>query len=242
MNRTSIRCATVTFALYWNSINWKKVEREVFSLQRRIVKAVKEKRFNKVKVLQRILTHSFHAKLLAVKRVTQNKGKRTAGIDKVLWNTASQKMEAAKSLILKGYKAKPLRRKLIPKKNGKYRALGIPTMKDRAMQSLFKMALEPVAETLADPNSYGFRQDRCCADAIEQCFIALKWGYSAKWVLEADIKACFDWIEHDWLLKNIPIDLHVLTQWLKCGFMQNKKLFPTKAGTPQGGVMTPLTQ
>ena len=105
--------------------------------------------------------------------------------------------------------------------------------------SLYLLCLEPISETLADPNSYGFRPYRACRDAIAQCFCALKGKYSARWILDADIKACFDWINHDWLLENIPMDNQILRQWLKCGFMQQRKLFPTTNGTPQGGVASP---
>ena len=111
---------------------------------------------------------------------------------------------------IKGYKAEPLKRKSIPKKNGKLRHLGIPTMRDRAIQALFKSGLEPIAETTADINSYGFRPKRSCADAIEQCHNVLAKGYSAEWVLEADIKGCFDNISHEWILQHIPLNKKVL--------------------------------
>jgi RNA-directed DNA polymerase len=139
----------------------------------RIAKATQEGRHNRAKALQWLLTHSFHAKALAVKRVVQNDGKRTAGVDKVIWKTSKQKIEAVKSLQRCGYQPQPLRRIYIPKKNGKQRPLGIPTMRDRAMQALYAMALEPIAETTADPNSYGFRAKRSTADAIGHCFYAL---------------------------------------------------------------------
>jgi RNA-directed DNA polymerase len=99
--------------------------------------------------------------------------------------------------------------------------------------------VQPVAETTADSNSYGFRFYRACRDAISQCFCALAKSYSPKWILDADIKACFDWIDHDWLMDNILIDKKMLSQWLKCGFIQHRKLYPTKAGTPQGGIISP---
>ena len=139
----------------------------------RIAKAVKEEDYGRVKALQWILTHSFYAKALAVKRVTSNKGKNTPGIDGVLWKTAKAKMEAVLSLRQHGYKAQPLKRIYIPKKNGKLRPLSIPTMHDRAMQALYKLALAPVAETTADRNSYGFRENRSCADAVAAAFNAL---------------------------------------------------------------------
>ena len=154
------------------------------------------------KSLQWILGHSYSAKLLAVKRVTSSKGAKTPGVDREIWKTPAQKMKGALSLIRKGYKAHPLLRVLIPKKNGKDRPLGIPTVKDRAMQALYLLTLEPIAETTADANSYGFRYFRACRDAMAQCFCSLAKSHSPKWVLEADITACFDGIDHNWLLEN----------------------------------------
>ena len=150
-------CAPADRAQSWESIDWKKAEAYVKKLQMRIVKAQKDGHYNKVKTLQWLLTHSFYAKALAVKRVTSNKGKNTAGVDHELWKTPKGKFEAIEKLKRRGYKPQPLRRVYIPKKNGKLRPLSIPTMTDRAMQTLYKFALEPLAETLADPNSYGFR-------------------------------------------------------------------------------------
>ncbi len=205
----------------------------------RIAKAVKDGKWGKAKILQRILVRSHAARMLAVKRVTSNKGKRTAGVDGILWTTPRQKILAVDTLHRHGYRPRPLRRIYIPKKNGKKRPLGIPTMRDRAMQALYKMALEPVAETLADPNSYGFRPYRSCADAIAQCFLCLSKDDSARWVLEADINACFDEISHEWLLKHIPMDKRVLRQWLKAGYIEEDSLCPTRSGTPQGGIVSP---
>ena len=139
----------------------------------------------------------------------------------------------------KGYKAKPLKRKTIQKKNGKPRHLGIPTIKDRAMQALFKLGLEPIAETTADLNSYGFRPKRSCADAIEQCHNVLGKLTSAEWVFEADIKGCFDNISHQWVAQNIPMDKKILKQWLNAGYIDKKNWFPTEKGTPQGGIISP---
>ena len=154
--------------------------------------ATQEGKWGKVKALQRLLTHSFSGKALAVKRVTENQGKRTPGVDGKLWSTPASKMEGIKSLRQHGYRAQPLRRIHIPKTNGKKRPLGIPTMGDRAMQALYKLALDPIAETTGDPNSYGFRKGRAPADAIQQCFILLCRKNSAQWILEGDIKSCFD--------------------------------------------------
>ena len=239
MNRNN-RCALETNVIIWQSIDWKKVKREVKSLQSRIVKAIKEGRHNKAKALQWMLTHSLSAKLLAVKRVTENTGKRTAGVDGIIWKTINLKMDAVRTLKRNGYKASPLKRVYILKKNGKKRPLGIPTMKDRAMQALYLMALDPIAEAKADTCSYGFRPRRSCADAIARCFIHLSRSGSATWILEGDIKGCFDHISHQWLLQNIPIDKLVLNQWLKAGFIEDKQLFPTSEGTPQGGIISPV--
>lgn len=239
MNRNK-RCALETLSVAWQFINWNKVRQQVKTLQLRIVKALKQGRHNKVKALQWLLTHSWSAKLLAVKRITENKGKNTAGVDGILWNTPIRKLEAVKSLKRKGYKAKPLKRVYIPKKNGKKRPLGIPTMYDRAMQALYLMALEPVSETTADNCSYGFRPYRSCADAMERCFIHLSRQNGATWILEGDIKGCFDHIRHEWLINNIPVDKVILKQWLYAGFIDNKTLFPTEEGTPQGGIISPV--
>jgi len=223
----------------WHGLDWAKIHQTVKRLQMRIAKATRESRYGRVKSLQWILTHSFSGRALAVKRVTENQGKKTPGVDKVVWDTPELKAEAVMSLKRRGYKPQPLRRVFIPKANGKMRPLGIPTMKDRAMQALYLQALEPVAETKADPNSYGFRPMRASRDAREQCFIALARKQSAKWVLDADIAGCFDNINHGWLLNNVPMDKAILKKWLKSGFKWNGQLFNTEAGTPQGGIISP---
>ncbi len=172
----------------WSFINWKRVESGVFRLQMRIAKSARAKRWGKVQALQHLLTRSHQAKLLAVKRVTENQGRNTPGIDGIVWINAKQKWEAAKALSCRNYRSQPLRRVYIPKKNGKKRPLGIPTMFDRAMQALFLLAYEPVAEVTADHHSYGFRPKRLAADAIERCFNVLAQKTSAQWILEGDIK------------------------------------------------------
>ncbi|HBB7077309.1 TPA: group II intron reverse transcriptase/maturase [Legionella pneumophila] len=224
----------------WNTIKWDPATQEVRRLQMRIAKATREGRHNKVKALQWLLTHSFYTKALAVKRVVQNDGKRTPGVDKVIWKTPRQKTEAIETLRRNGYQLQPLRRIYIPKKNGKQRPLGIPTMKDRAMQALHAMALEPIAETKADPNSYGFRAKRSTADAIGHCFYALARSYAPTWILEGDIKACFERIDNSWLLTHILMDKVILNKWLTAGYKEEGKLYPTESGTPQGGVISPI--
>lgn len=223
----------------WDKLPWAKMEREVRRLQMRIAKAIQEGKYHKVKSLQWVLTHSRSAKFLAVKQVTTNRGKNTPGVDKVLWRTVQQKLLAVTELNRQGYQAQPLRRVYIPKKNGKLRPLGIPTMKDRAMQALYLLSLMPVSETIADPHSYGFRPNRSCADAIEQCFLLLAKRNSAQFVLEGDIKACFDEINHDWLMDNTQIDQKVLKTWLKAGYVESNRIYVTERGTPQGGICSP---
>ena len=232
-------CASPGIATCWEEIEWQKARAYVKKLQMRIVKAQKEGHYSKVKSLQWLLTHSFYAKALAVKRVTSNSGKRTSGVDHELWLTPQAKFNAISKLNRRGYRPQPLRRHYIPKKNGKMRPLSIPTMTDRAMQTLYKFSLEPIAETYADPNSYGFRIGRSTHDAIEQCFADLNKGKSPEWILEGDIKGCFDHISHQWLLENIPMDTRILEKWLKCGYVETQKLFPTDEGTPQGGTISP---
>lgn len=223
----------------WHNIDWVRAHRAVRKLQIRIVKATQEEDWRKVKSLQRFLTRSFSGKAIAIKRVTENQGKKTPGVDGVTWSSPEAKTSALLSLNRRGYRPKPLRRVFIPKSNGKRRPLGIPTMKDRAVQALYLLALQPVAETLADKNSYGFRPERSTADAMKQCFNALSQKKCAKWILEGDIRGCFDNIDHSWLISHILMDAEILRKWLKAGFMESGRLFPTKAGTPQGGIISP---
>jgi RNA-directed DNA polymerase len=187
-----------------------------------------------------LLTHSKSGKALAVRRVTENTGKRTPGVDRETWKTPEQKAAAMHTLQQRGYHPQPLRRIYIPKSNGAQRPLSIPTMRDRAMQALYLLALDPVAETLADPNSYGFRTARSAADAIEACFIVLGKKDRAKWILEGEIRSCFDRISHEWLLTHIPMETAILKKWLKAGYIDRRCLHTTEEGTPQGGICSPV--
>jgi RNA-directed DNA polymerase len=223
----------------WYAIDWQAIHRNVRRLQVRIVKAVKEGRWGKVRALQRLLTHSFSGKVLAVRRVTENQGKKTPGVDREIWDTPEKKIQAVRELKRRGYQPQPLRRVYIPKSDGvTMRPLGIPTMKDRAQQAVYLLALDPVVETTADNNSYGFRQQRSCADAIEQGFNALSKSIP-QWILEGDIKSCFDRISHDWLLAHVPMDRAILQKWLKAGYMDKHVFHETTDGTPQGGIISP---
>ncbi len=209
-------------------------------LQNRIVQATKQGKWGRVRALQHLLTHSRSAKVLAVLRVTENQGKNTPGVDGVTWTTPAQKRDAVTALRQRGYRPLPLRRVYIPKRNGTLRPLGIPSMRDRAMQALYLQALDPVAETLADPHSYGFRPARSCADALQQCHSLFARQSGLTWVLEGDIRACFDRIDHAWLLSHIPLEKSMLRRWLKAGYLEHADWFPTEAGTPQGGIISPV--
>jgi RNA-directed DNA polymerase len=223
----------------WGDINWRRVERNVRAMQIRIAKATQERDWRRVKALQRSLTRSFSAKASAVRRVTENQGKRTAGVDRELWDSPEVRWQAIGRLKRRGYRPLPLRRVFIPKANGKERPLGIPTMLDRAMQALYLLALEPVSEGTSDPNSYGFRINRSTADAMSQLFVSLSQKASAQWVPEADIRGCFDHISHDWLERNVPMDKAILRKWLKAGVVFQGQFQATEAGTPQGGIISP---
>ncbi|HEY3411721.1 MAG TPA: group II intron reverse transcriptase/maturase [Armatimonadota bacterium] len=225
--------------LDWESIDWAYHENVVRRLQERIVKATEEGNRDKMHDLRRLLTRSRSAKLLAVKRVTENDGAKTPGVDKIVWTHRRSKEMAVTQLDPRGYRPLPLRRVYIPKSNRSMRPLSIPTMLDRAMQALYLLALDPIAETIADPNSYGFRKGRSCADAIEQCFNLLRRGQE-RWIFEGDIKGCFDHISHEWLLEHIPMERSILRKWLHCGFLDKNVFAATTEGTPQGGIISPV--
>src|SRR5713101_3252768 len=224
----------------WHAIDWRRVTQSVRRLQVRIVKATQQGKWGKVKALQHLLTHSFSGKALAVRRVTENQGKRTPGVDGITWDRPKPKAEVIAKLRHRGYHALPLRRVYLAKDNGRRRALGIPTMFDRAMQALYLLALDPIAETTADPNSYGFRTKRAPADAIEQCFTAWAKKHSPQGILKGDIRAACDQLSQEWLLAHIPRERHLLSPWLKAGYLERHRLYPTEAGTPQGGICSPV--
>ena len=236
----TIAGAASALDLAWKTINWDQAGKIVRRLQMRIAKATRERRYGKVKALQWILTHAYSAKLMAVKRVSQNSGSKTPGTDGVVWKTAQDKMKAALSLKRHGYQTKPLKRIYIPKKNtSALRPLSIPSMKCRGMQALHLLAFEPVVEMIADKNAYGFRPKRSTADAIEMCFKSLCKKGSAQFILEGDIRACFDKISHSWLLTKIIMDRNILEKWLRAGYTDKNVLYSTEFGTPQGSLISP---
>ena len=233
--------ATFSSEIDWCGINWTDCHRRVRSLQRRIVQAVKAGAWRKVKRLNYLLVNSFSARALAVKRVTENKGKKTPGVDGEIWDTPDLKVKAVERIAhVRGYQAKPLKRKYIAKSNGKQRPLGIPVMEDRGRQAVHLQALSPIAETLADNNSYGFRPKRQCADAIDQCFKILRLRSSANWVYEGDIKGFFDNIAFEWIEVNVPMNKRLLSKWLRSGYTDADRLYPTTQGVPQGGLISPV--
>lgn len=237
MSKTSVKTT-----VEWETLNWRKLERAVTKLQKRIYRASQRGDVKAVKKLQKTLMRSWSAQCIAVRKVTQdNKGKNTAGVDKVKSLSPQQRLNLAKNLKI-DHRASALRRIWIPKPGrDEKRPLGIPTIKDRAKQSLAKMALEPEWEAKFEETSYGFRPGRSAHDAIEHIFTSI--GQSSKYVLDADIAKCFDQINHQELLRKVntfPTMRRQIKAWLKSGVMDGGELFPTNEGTPQGGVISPL--
>ena len=228
--------------LKWRDINWRRVEKNVFKLQKLIYRASSRGEIRKMRKYQRLLTKSYYARLLAVRRVTQdNQGKKTAGIDGMKNLPPMQRLNLVNLLKSRYLKASPTRRVWIPKPGrDEKRPLGIPTMYDRALQALVKLGMEPEWEARFEPNSYGFRPGRSTHDAIEAIFKSIK--LKSKYVLDADISKCFDRINHDALLGKVGRTPYrrLIKQWLKSGVFDKKQFSNTVEGTPQGGVISPL--
>jgi len=226
----------------WHTIDINQSLITVYKLQCEISKAWKDGDLGKVRRLQQQLVESFAARVLAVKKVMENKGAKTPGVDGEVWEKKEQWLAVVHRLKdLKDYQAQPVRRVMIPKSNGKMRPLGIPTLFDRCVQALFKLALEPIAETTADQRSYAYRPYRSVADAMKYLKLVLGSKTCRKrWVLEGDIRKFFDTISHEWLSKNIPMNRRMLTQFIKAGFIEDGTFQATAEGTPQGGVLSPV--
>lgn len=229
----------------WRNINWVKIKRDIFKIQQRIFRAEAKGDKRQVKRLSRLLLHDKRVKLLSIHEVTQkNSGKSTSGVDGKVYLTDGERMQLFYELCEENimlHKVKPVRRVYIPKKNGKMRPLGIPTIKDRIYQYTCKLALEPIWENRFESTSYGFRPLRGQRDAIAKIYNNIRYN-NRQYIFEGDFEACFDNLNHDYIMKqigNFPLK-HIIGDWLKAGYIHSDNFYVTESGTPQGGIISPL--
>lgn len=233
----------MTDRLKFLDIEWKVCEQAVFQMQQLIAKAWMENDMDEVMRLQQKLVRMFEARALTVRKVWTSSGGKTPGIDNVVWETSQQLIKVVSDLRnLSEYKPQPVQRVYIPKPNGGQCPFAIPTMYDRAVQTLFALALTPIAECVADKRSYGYRPYRSSHDAMIYLKLVLGAIYGKRWVMVGSIKKFFDNVSHEWLLNNVPMDKVMLKKFLKAGFMQLPSTEPheTNIGTPQGGYISPI--
>jgi RNA-directed DNA polymerase len=230
----------------WVTVDWQKLIQWVRRLMQRIYRAECQGNKRQVRNLQRLLVRSKAALLLSIRKITQiNKGKRTAGIDGYKALTPQERVELynrMKGMSITRHNPKPAKRTYIPKKKGKLRPLGIPTIIDRVYQSICSMALEPQWEARFEPVSYGFRPKRSTHDAIEAIFNKTSHTNSRQWVFEGDFSSCFDHLNHDYIMEQIrgfPYP-KVIKRWLKAGYVDNRVFKDTPEGVPQGSSISPL--
>lgn len=225
----------------WNDIDWRRASNELNTLQAKLYKAIRDQSSkNDILQIHNAIVQSFSARALAVRRVTTNGGRKTAGIDGIVYATAEQKMLAVAELgnFSPGtYIAKPVKRVLIPKGDGGTRPLGIPTMWDRSVQMLYNFILDVHQEDGANPRSFGFRKGRSAKQAIQYAWV-LSSG-SKRWIMSVDVSKAYDRVSHKWILENMPIDSRVIWQWLKAGVVENGKTTVYDLGVPQGGPISP---